>query len=126
MTLTSPESHPLFEIFDEKSGVVELAASDFRVGFEVTGFNVGAFVGLLLGLRVGFEDGMALIPKSMETSLLFELEDLHLLFDPHFPEQQNTSSPPALKQSSPSGWQLLTIPEFLLLLLSIGKLLHGW
>ena len=102
------------------------AARGFRLGFEVTGFADGVFVGRFLGLRVGFGDGVAALPKSMGISLLFESDDLHLLFHPHFPEQQNTSSPPSLKQSSPSGWQLLTKPEFLLLLLSTGNVFNCW
>jgi hypothetical protein len=83
-----------------------------RLGFVVTDSSVGAFVGRLLGLRVGLIDGLDTLLVSTPFLLPF---DVHRLFEPHLPEQQNTSEPPALKHNSPAGWQLLTKSDFLLL-----------
>lgn len=109
VTFTSPESHPL-ELFDVKAGFD--CALDcglrlgFRVGLSVTGASVGAFEGRLLGFLVGSADGVDSLVELISTPLLFASLALHLLFEPHLPEQQKTSSPPALKQSSPAGWHV--------------------
>ena len=83
-------------------------------GAAVVGFSVGFLEGRLLGLRVGFEEGSdvllleLLLSKTRDASFelelsLFVLTDLHRLFVPHLPEQQDTSEPPALKHNSPAG-----------------------
>lgn len=81
----------------------------FLVGFAVTGLAVGAFVFLFLGLRVGLAVGLGLrdglfvgldsFSKLIAKSLLPVLSDLHLRLELHLPEQQNASSPPALKHN---------------------------
>ena len=92
-------------------------------GLLVLGFRVrvvGLFVGILLGrgasvgrfdlgLRVGLEVGLGLrdglfvgldsFSKLIAKSLLPVLSDLHLRLELHLPEQQNASSPPALKHN---------------------------